>query len=622
MTFAVRADRKLIRAAGRSRRFVGVEIQAPEAPPRPGRLPVNLAFVLDRSGSMSGGKIEKAREAVIQGIRALRPEDRFAVVAYDDKIEIVVPSTPATTEARAAAEQKVARIDARGSTDLCAGWLCGCEEIGLHLGPEAVGRCLLLTDGLANAGVTDPNDIVRRVATLRGRRIATSAFGLGADFDEFLLSRMAEAGGGNFHFVEGAAQIPEFIAGEVGEALAVTVREAVLVVEAGEGATVESLNDFPCACQGEAWRIELGSLFGGQSLDPVLRITFPEGKTGAVREVRVRLEDADGAVGRPEECLRFRWAGHAENDRQERDRSIDRRVAALFAARAEREALRLNRETDFAGARRVLERCIAKVRAHPGEDPEILEIARDLEGKLEVYSDYMDLIARKSGLSESITRLKRSRIRRHAPTLAPTSPEGHLVVLPAAGLNGLVDEAIAHLRGADPALGALLATEPACPQALDLPRGLILPTDEEALVRKAVDCAPAARLRIVLTRGRFSDNWFSHWDEPRHTVLVSMADWDGAFAVPAVAFVAYEIVHHGLRLVAPSYDPARLMHPEARGCLFDLCETRRDVETKLRAGRLCLACAHALEAAGVAMPRVLRLVEAIRFLATAAAVVH
>jgi hypothetical protein len=86
--------------------------------------------------------------------------------------------------------------------------------------------------------------------------------------------------------------------------------------------------------------------------------------------------------------------------------------------------------------------------------------------------------------------------------------------------------------------------------------------------------------------------------------------------------VAYEIVHHGLRLVAPAYDPERLMHAEARSCLFDLCQTRRDVETKLRAGHLCLACAQALQAAGVATPRALRLVEAIRFLATSATVVH
>ena len=145
--------------------------------------------------------------------------------------------------------------------------------------------------------------------------------------------------------------------------------------------------------------------------------------------------------------------------------------------------------------------------------------------------------------------------------MPPSPPSGNLVVLSAAGLDGLVAQAIAHLGG-----------------------------------------------------------W--HWDEPRRTALVSMADWDGTLAVPAVAFVAYESVHHGLRLVAPAYDPERLMHADARGCVFDLCETRRDVETKLRAGHLCLAGAHALEAAGVATPRALRLVDAIRFLAGSAAVVH
>jgi Ca-activated chloride channel homolog len=618
MPFAVRADRKLIRAEARSRRFVRVEIEAPEAPARPGRLPVNLAFVLDRSGSMAGGKIEKAREAVIHGIRALRPEDRFAVVAYDDKVEIVVPSTAATVEARAAAEQKVARIDDRGSTDLCAGWLCGGEEIGLHLGADAVGRCLLLTDGLANAGVTDHDEIVRRVAAVRQRRIATSAFGLGADFDEFLLARMAEAGGGNFHFIEGAAQIPEFIAGEVGEALAITARDAFLVVEAGQGASVESLNDFPCARESEAWRIDLGSLFGGQSLDRVLKITFPTGERGTAREVRVRIEDRDGALGRPEATLTFTWAGHEENDRQERDRGIDRRVASLFAARAEREALRLNRERDFAGARRVLGRCIERIRAYAGGDPEILAVVEDLQAKVGTYADEMDQVSRKLGYFQSTSRLKGRRVRRtpHSP------PSGNLVVLCAAGLDGLVAQAIAHLGGADPAFGVLLAAEAGFQQAPDSERGLILPADEEALVQKAVDGAPAAAMRIVLTRGRLSDDWFSHWDAPRRTALVSMADWDGTLAVPAVAFVAYEIVHHGLRLVAAAYDPERLMHAETRGCLFDLCESRADIETKLRAGQLCPACALALEAAGAPMTRVLRLVEAIRFLATAALVVH
>ena len=162
--------------------------------------------------------------------------------------------------------------------------------------------------------------------------MATSTFGVGAHFDETLLRRMADAGGGNFEFIESAVQIADFMASEVGEALSITAREAVLVVEAGEGAVVESLNDFPCRQDGSAWRVELGSLFGGQSRNPVLRVTLPEGEAGVARDVTVRLEDADGALGRPTAAVRFTGASHEENDRQPRDRTVDRRVAALYGA--------------------------------------------------------------------------------------------------------------------------------------------------------------------------------------------------------------------------------------------------------------------------------------------------
>ncbi len=340
----------------------------PEAARREGRRPVNLAFVLDRSGSMGGAKIANAREAVLQGIRSLQREDRFAVVAYDDQIDVVVPTTAATPEARRAALAQVERIDARGSTNLHGGWLRGCEQVTEELAKEAVGRCLLLTDGLANAGMTNHEEIVRQCAGWRDRRATTSTFGVGADFDEMLLGRMADAGGGNFHFIESAVQIADFVASEVGEALTVAAREAVLVVDAGEGAIVESVNDFPCREKGGRFRVQLGSLFAGQSLDAVLRVTFPKGADGAARDVSVRLEDADGALGRPSGSVRFTWALDEANDRQPRDRSVDRRVAALYAARAERDALECNRVCDYAGARHALERCVERIRGYAGDD--------------------------------------------------------------------------------------------------------------------------------------------------------------------------------------------------------------------------------------------------------------
>lgn len=400
------ADRKLARAEARSRRYLAVELRAPEAPPRKDRLPVSLAFVIDRSGSMHGAKIEHARHAVVQGIRSLREADRFAVVVYDTEVELVAPGVKATPEAREVAVAAVRRVASRGSTDLHGGWSKGCEEVATALAKEAVGRCLLLTDGLANAGLTDADEIVRQCAGWRDRRVVTSAFGVGADFDETLLRRMADTGGGNFQFIESANQIADFVASEVGEALAITVREGVLVVDAGPGAVVESLNDFPCRQEGTTWRVAFGSLASGQELRAILCVTLPEGKSGKTRDVTVRAEDQDGALGRASATARFTWAGHDENDRQPRDREVDRQVAAFYAARAEREALERNRKGDYDGARKAIEACLERIAKYAGDDSELRALVADLREKAARYGRAMDSISSKSSYSLSSQTLK------------------------------------------------------------------------------------------------------------------------------------------------------------------------------------------------------------------------
>ncbi len=236
MNYDIRIDRHLIRPAGGSVRYALVSITAPEAPPKKGREPLHLALVLDRSGSMGGPKIVLAREAVRLALQSLKPADRFSLVAYDDQIEVVVESVQATAEARRNALAKLARIDARGSTDLHGGWAAGCGQLAAHLGAADVGRCLLLTDGLANVGIDDPAQLVSLAgAARRDGRIATSTFGVGADFDERLLRGMADASGGRFYFIERPAQIPDLLTSELGELLQVVARDACLTLQLPKG---------------------------------------------------------------------------------------------------------------------------------------------------------------------------------------------------------------------------------------------------------------------------------------------------------------------------------------------------------------------------------------------------
>jgi len=620
VTFELHADRALIRAAGGSRRFLCAEIQAPETPARPGRLPVNLAFVLDRSGSMAGAKIASAREAVLHGLRSLRPEDRFAVVAYDEYVDVVVPTTPATPQAREAAATRVSTIEARGTTNLHGGWQAGCEQVAEQLSSEAVGRCVLLTDGLANSGITDHDEIVRRCAAFRERRVVTTAFGVGADFDETLLRRIADAGGGHFEFIESAAQIPDFVASEVGEALAIVARAAALVVEAGEGTVVESLNDFPVRQDGSAWRVEIGSLFGGQTLGPVLRVIFPAGEAGAKREVTVRLEDEDGALGRPSASVAFTWASHEDNDRQPRDRAVDRRVARLYASRAERDALERNRARDFGAARAILQRCIEHVRGYAGDDPEILAVIRDLQAKAARYGHGMDPLTRKTLHHRSSRTLKERDMERARRRL---DAQARIGVLAASELGALLDPVLAHLAAADADLFGGLALDPMPIRGAAETGPPLEPGDEMQLLDSCLSRALPADVPILFTTHELADGWFSHWHDSRRAAVVSLAGWwRRVFAVPIEAFVAYELILHGLRGLGSCWTPERWMHAETRGCLFDFCRDRRDMEIKLQAADLCPSCRTELERGGVPMDRVGRLLEVIRTLAVPATVVH
>jgi DNA-binding transcriptional MerR regulator len=191
---------------------------------------------------------------------------------------------------------------------------------------------------------------------------------------------------------------------------------------------------------------------------------------------------------------------------------------------------------------------------------------------------------------------------------------GSIVLLPEPDLRSLAEAVVPRLAASDPALFASLAMGP---DLAPSPGGETLsPVSEQALARDSARRAPAAAVRVALTRRRLADNWFSHWHAESRAAVVSLADWDGFLQVSPVAFVAYETAHHGLRSIAPDFDPVRLAHEETRGCLFDFCATRADIEVKLQAADLCPECRRALEDAGLPLDRLLHLAETIRTLAT------
>jgi Ca-activated chloride channel family protein len=152
-----------------------------ESPVR--RPPINVALVLDRSGSMAGVPLEAAKAAATRFASFLSAGDRLSVVAFDDQVETVFgPASGGGVEAAEA----IARLDARGSTNLSGGWLKG-RKLVEQGKVEGTNRVILLTDGQANAGIVDPDRLLGLARNAAARRTSTTCIGFGQDYKEDLL---------------------------------------------------------------------------------------------------------------------------------------------------------------------------------------------------------------------------------------------------------------------------------------------------------------------------------------------------------------------------------------------------------------------------------------------------
>jgi Ca-activated chloride channel family protein len=226
-------DRRMLLAGKDQEVVVKIDLDS-DTGRRPNRSPLNIAVVIDHSGSMAGAKIEKTKQAAMQLIDQLTPQDTLALIEFDDRVAVLFPSQHVID--REALKAQVQRIEPGGSTALYAGVEAGGKQLlEIESRTERINRVILLSDGLANVGPSSTSALKSLGRSLSRQGVSVSTIGVGDDYNEDLMAGLAEASDANYYYVQDAEKLPEIFAKELGGLQTVTARNVKVAIACGDG---------------------------------------------------------------------------------------------------------------------------------------------------------------------------------------------------------------------------------------------------------------------------------------------------------------------------------------------------------------------------------------------------
>lgn len=321
--------------------------------PAANRPALGLSLVLDRSGSMDGPPLESARAAAARAVERLHPDDVVSVVLFDTDIDTL--AEPARCRDHHLLADRLRQVESGGSTNLSGGWLRGRQhmELAAALMDAAAGasrRVVLLTDGHANAGITDRETLVELARTARTKGVSTTTIGFGEGYDDDLLRAMADAGGGNAWYIERPDQAQDVFAEELGNLLSVAAQGLTVTLTLHPDVRMLVVHsDWPSADSGGSITFDLGDLYASEPKPLLFEMLVPAHATTAhivVATLSIQahvLTDGGGVEWR---TLSLPIAATLDGQALMVP-EVERAILMARSAKAREEAARRQREGDF-----------------------------------------------------------------------------------------------------------------------------------------------------------------------------------------------------------------------------------------------------------------------------------
>lgn len=266
------------------------------------RAPINVSLVLDRSGSMSGSKIRYAKQACQFVVEQLSEGDTFSLVAFDDEVETIIPPGPVTNKPEL--RKRIERIQTGSCTNLSAGLIEGAKHVlegklGL---PRAVNRVILLSDGLANRGVTSKTRLAELAREYHSSGASISAMGLGDGFDEELMETISYQGGGHFYYIDAPERIPVIFQQELEGMLSVVANRMTLTLRTSEHARVMNVYGYTTERRAGELKVNAGDLYANEAKAILLELAVDPHAPGRHPVMSVEWSYNDLSGGAKKAC--------------------------------------------------------------------------------------------------------------------------------------------------------------------------------------------------------------------------------------------------------------------------------------------------------------------------------
>lgn len=239
--------------------------------------PINLSLVIDRSGSMSGDRIEKAREAAIMAINMLKDDDIVSVIAYSDNAYLIIPATKVKNK-NAMIKIINDTIKPGGSTALFAGVSKGIAEVNKFIKKNQVNRIILLSDGQANIGPSTTKELADLGQVAGKQGIAVTTIGLGNGYNEDLMTALAGFSDGNHAYVENSADLETAFVREFNDVMSVVAQEVVVTIKLQDGVKPVRLLGRDGDILGNNITVKMNQLYSNQEKYVLLEVVPPKGK--------------------------------------------------------------------------------------------------------------------------------------------------------------------------------------------------------------------------------------------------------------------------------------------------------------------------------------------------------